>query len=65
MNVSAGAASVTIEIPAGVEARIASTGLMSVTGRNETPGYATARDRVLVTASGGLASLRIVELPSA
>jgi hypothetical protein len=64
MTVSAGAASVTVEIPAGVEARIATSGLMSVDGRNETPGYATARDRVLVTASGGLASMRIVQLPS-
>jgi hypothetical protein len=62
LNVSAGAASVTIEVPAGVEARVATSGLLTVDGRNETPGYATARDRVLVTASGGLASLRIVQL---
>ncbi len=62
LNVSAGAASVTIEVPAGVEARVVTSGLLSVAGRNETPGYAVARDRVLVTASGGLASLRIVEL---
>ncbi len=60
LNVSAGAASVTIQVPPGVEARFATSGLMSVEGRNETPGYATARDRVLVTVSGGAASLRIV-----
>lgn len=64
ISVSAGAASVTVEVPAGVEARVATTGLMAVDGRNETAGFATARDRILVTASGGLASLRIVHLPA-
>lgn len=60
MSVSAGAAQVVAHVPPGVEARFTTSGLMSVTGRNETPGYATARDRVLVAVSGGAASLRIV-----
>jgi hypothetical protein len=64
LSVSAGAAAVTIEVPAGVEARVVTSGLMAVDGRDETPGFATARDRVLVNASGGLASLHIVQGPS-
>jgi len=61
VRLSGGAASITIRIPPGVAARVQSTGgLMSVTGRTETPGYATARDRVNVTVSGGASSVRVV-----
>lgn len=60
LSVSAGAASVITNVPPGVEARFTTSGLMSVDGRNETPGFATARDRVLVAVTGGISSLRIV-----
>ena len=60
VNVSAGAASVAIRVPPGVEAKITTSGLMSIEGRNETPGFATASDRVLVSVSGGASSLKIV-----
>lgn len=60
MKVSAGAASVVVQVPPGVEARFTTSGLMSIEGRNETPGFASARDRVLVAVSGGVSSLRIV-----
>lgn len=59
VSISAGAAHLTVEIPAGVEARVTTAGLVSVTGRTETPGYAAARDRVTVSASGGAAQLTI------
>jgi N-acetylmuramic acid 6-phosphate (MurNAc-6-P) etherase len=54
-----GAASLQVQVPPGVEARFATSGLLSVSGRTETPGFATARDRVLVTVTGGAASLTI------
>lgn len=60
MRVSGGAAQVAFEAPPGVEYRLeTSGGLMSVNGRTETPGYATAVHRVLVRFSGGAASVRI------
>ncbi len=56
--VSTGAAHLIVEIPAGVEARIVATGgLISLDGRNETPGYGTASDRVTVSVSGGASSV--------
>lgn len=60
VSISAGAASFTVQVPPGVEARVTATGLMSLEGRNETPGFASATDRVVVAASGGAASLKIV-----
>lgn len=60
VRVSAGAAGVTLEVPPGVEARVTTTGLLSVTGRNETPGYAAATDRVSVRVEGGASSVTIV-----
>ena len=61
VKIQAGASSVTIEIPPGVEARVRGTGgLLSVEGRAETPGYATSRDRVSVTVSGGASSVRVI-----
>jgi hypothetical protein len=59
VTVSMGAASLQVQVPPGVEARFATSGLLSVSGRTETPGFATARDRVLVTVTGGAASLTI------
>ncbi len=59
VRITAGAASVVLEVPAGVEARVITSGLMSVDGRNETPGYGTAHDRVTVTVEGGASSVRI------
>jgi cell wall-active antibiotic response 4TMS protein YvqF len=61
VRLSGGAASVTIHVPPGVEARvIGSGGLINVQGRGETPGYGTSRDRVNVTVSGGATSVRVV-----
>ncbi len=78
VRVSAGAASVTIVVPDGVEARIVTTGgIISTNTLNprlgsggsasiarspstiETPGYATATDRVTVTVSAGASSITI------
>ncbi len=60
VSVRSGASSITIEIPTGVEARVTTSGLMSVSGRNETPGFAQAANRVLVDVAAGASSVRIV-----
>jgi hypothetical protein len=61
VRMTVGASEVTLVIPAGVEASVRSSGgLLSVEGRTETPGYATAADRVAVRVDGGAASVRIV-----
>jgi len=60
-RITSGAAQVTIQVPSGVEARVsASGGLLQVEGRTETPGYASARDRVTVSVSGGASSVRVI-----
>jgi hypothetical protein len=70
VRIEAGAASIEIEVPAGVEARVSARGgAVSVNSANarlaisggagETAGYATARDRVTVTFEGGAASVTI------
>ena len=60
VKIQAGASSVTVEIPPGVEARVRGEGgLLRVEGRAETPGYATSRDRVSVAVSGGASSVRV------
>ncbi len=66
ITVSAGASSVIIEVPDGVEARIATSGaLMSVRSENpriagsETSGYASASDRVSVRVTAGASSVVI------
>jgi hypothetical protein len=60
LRVSGGATQLTFVAPPGVEYRVEATGgLTSVDGRTESPGYATASDRVLAKFSGGAASLRI------
>ena len=61
VRVTAGASNVTIEIPPGVEARVRSEGgLLRFEGRGETPNYATSRDRVTVSISGGASSVRVL-----
>lgn len=58
--ISAGASQVTIATPPGVEMQVrAAGGLLDLSGRNETSGYATAVDRVAVRVEGGAASIRI------
>ena len=66
ITVSAGASSVVIEVPDGVEASVMSTGaLMSLHSENpriagsETPGYASATDRVTVRVTAGASSVLI------
>jgi hypothetical protein len=60
LSVSLGAASLNVTIPAGVEARVATSGgLLSVSGPTETPGWTTARDRITVSVSGGASSIRV------
>jgi len=55
-----GAAQLTFTPPPGVEYRLeTSGGLTSVDGLTQSPGYATATDRVLVRFSGGAASVRV------
>lgn len=60
VRVSSGASSIAVEIPSGVEARVSTSGaLISVLGRTETLGYASARDRVTVTINAGASSVTI------
>jgi hypothetical protein len=60
IRISTGASQVTIVTPPDVEMQVrAAGGLLSLEGRNETPGYATAVDRVAVRVDGGAASIRI------
>ena len=61
VKVTAGASDVSIQIPDGVQARVRSEGgLLRVEGRGETPDYATSRDRVTVSISGGASSVRVL-----
>lgn len=70
VRIEAGAASVEIAVPAGVEARVTMRGgalslsssnprLAPASGVAETAGYAAAKDRVTVTFEGGAASVSI------
>ncbi|MBI2324388.1 MAG: hypothetical protein HYU87_05465 [Chloroflexi bacterium] len=70
VRIDAGAASIEIEVPSGVEARITTRGgaisvnssnprIAVAAGAGETSGYAAAKDRVTVTFEGGAASLTI------
>ncbi|HEV2248898.1 MAG TPA: DUF5668 domain-containing protein [Candidatus Limnocylindria bacterium] len=70
IRAAGGASSLVIEIPADVEARVTVTGaLVSLSTTNprvtksglvvETPGYATANDRVTVSVTGGATSVAI------
>jgi hypothetical protein len=61
ISVTAGAPSVTIDVPAGVEARVlTSGGLLNIKGRPETRDYDTATDRVTVTVNGGASSISVL-----
>jgi hypothetical protein len=64
ITLSAGASSVVIEVPAGVEARITSSGGLNSThfenprfSGSETGGYAGAKDRVTIRISAGVTSI--------
>ena len=69
VRIDAGASSITVEVPDGVEARIATTGLASTrtsgsrftSSGNDvaTAGYAAARDRVTVTITAGASSVTV------
>lgn len=59
-TISTGASSVTLEAPLGVHYRVTTTGgLNSITGTQETAGYAAARDRLTITISAGVSSITI------
>lgn len=60
IRVEGGAATFRFEVPAGVEARVAATGLVTTRGPSETPGYVAATDRVSVALTGGAASVEVV-----
>jgi len=64
ITISAGASSIVVEVPAGVEARITSTGGLNSThfenprfSGSETSGYASAKDRVTVRITSGVTSI--------
>jgi len=64
ITLTAGASSIVVEVPAGVEARITSTGGLNSThfesprfSGSETGGYSTAKDRVTIRISAGVTSI--------
>ena len=66
ITVSAGASSVVVEVPAGVEARVTTSGGLLTTHfdatrftNGETSGYASAKDRVTVRFTGGVSSVTV------
>lgn len=60
VRIQAGASSIVIEVPTGVEAKVTTTGgLISTSGRTETPGYAAATDRVTVSVEAGASSIDV------
>ena len=68
MTVSAGASSIVIQIPQGVEARVTTSGGLTSTrfdssrfSGSETSGYANAKDRVTVRISAGATSIRVTD----
>lgn len=60
VRIEAGAASLTLLAPPGVEARLTTSGLVSTSGPTESPGYTGARDRVTISVTGGAASVRLM-----
>jgi hypothetical protein len=60
IRVEGGAAQLTFLVPAGVEARVSTSGLLTTSGRPETPGYVAATDRVTVSVTGGIAAVRVI-----
>lgn len=60
VRIQAGASSIVIEVPPGVEAKVSTSGgLVSASGRTETPGYAAATDRVTVSVQAGASSIAV------
>lgn len=59
VRISAGASGIDLRLPAGAESRVSATGLTSVHGVGQTPGYATARDRLTILVSGGATSVNV------
>lgn len=59
VRVEGGAASFSFLVPPGVEARVVTSGLISLSGPSQTPGYDAAPDRVSITVTGGAASVRL------
>lgn len=60
VRIQAGASSIVIEVPTGVEAKVTTSGgLISTSGRTETPGYAAATDRVTVSVEAGASSIDV------
>lgn len=70
VRIQAGAANIDIEVPSGVEARVATRGgalsinssnprIAVAAGARETSGYGAAKDRVTVTFEGGATSITI------
>lgn len=64
ITISAGASSVVIEVPAGVEARVTNSGAITSTrfdnprfSGGETSGYASAKDRVTIRITSGVGSV--------
>lgn len=60
VRIEAGAASLTLLAPPGVEARLTTSGVVSTSGPTESPGYTAARDRVTISVTGGAASVRLM-----
>ena len=60
IRVEGGASQFIFVVPPGVEARVSVSGLVTTSGPSETPGYATARDRVTVSVTGGAAAVQVV-----
>jgi len=60
VTISAGASSITLEIPSGVDYRVRTTGgLNSVSGTDTSAGYATATDRLTILVTSGASSITI------
>jgi hypothetical protein len=66
ITVSAGASSIVVEVPAGVEARVTTSGGLLTTHfdtsrftSGETSGYGSAKDRVTVRFTGGVSSVTV------
>jgi cell wall-active antibiotic response 4TMS protein YvqF len=66
ISISAGASSIVVEVPAGVEARVTTSGGLLTThfdssrfASGETSGYASAKDRVTVRFTGGVSSVTV------
>ena len=60
ITIATGASNVTLDASPDVQYRVTTTGgLNSVTGTQETAGYAAARDRLTITISAGMSSITI------